>query len=133
MTSNASGVRSIERARIHHQKGVTLTGMIAVSILIVLAVLLAAKVVPVYVEYHTIQKNFRALAEDPALASGRRVEVMRAWSGRATVDNITALDSKDIAIERQGDQIFISADYSVKVPLFRNVNFCFDFQPTSAH
>jgi hypothetical protein len=132
MSSNASGVRSIERARIHHQKGVTLTGMIVVSILIVCVVLLAAKVVPVYLEYHTIQKNFRALAEDPALASGRRAEVMRAWSGRASVDNITALDSKDISIERRGDQVVISADYSVKVPLFRNVNFCFDFHPTSA-
>jgi Domain of unknown function (DUF4845) len=132
MSSSASGVRSTERARIRRQKGVTVTGMILVSIVIIGVVLLAIKVVPVYVEYHTIQRNFRAMAEDPALASGRRAELMRAWSGRATVDNITAVESQDIAFERQGDQLFISADYSVKVPIFRNVNFCFDFHPTSA-
>jgi hypothetical protein len=132
MTSSASGVRSTERASIHRQRGVTLTGMILVSILIIGVVLLAVKVVPVYLEYHTIQRNFRAMAEDPALESGRRAELLRAWSARATVDNITALQSQDITFERQGDQLFISADYSVKVPIFRNVNFCFDFRPTSA-
>jgi hypothetical protein len=106
--------------------------MILVSIVVIGVVLLAIKVVPVYVEYHTIQRNFRAMAEDPALATGRRPELLRAWSGRATVDNITALQSQDITFERQGDRLFISADYSVKVPLFRNVNLCFDFNPTSA-
>jgi hypothetical protein len=116
----------------HRQKGVTLTGMILVSILIVIVLLLAMKVVPVYVEYYAIQKNFRGMAQDPALASARRAELLRAWSGRATVDNITAIENQDITFERQGDRLFISADYSVKVPIFRNVNFCFDFHPTSS-
>ena len=81
MNSNASGVRSTERACIHRQKGVTLTGMILVSVLIIGVVLLAIKVVPVYVEYHTIQKNFRGMADDPALANARRPELIRAWCG----------------------------------------------------
>jgi hypothetical protein len=131
MTSSASGARSTDRSRIHHQKGVTLTGMILVSILIVSVLLLAIKVVPVYVEYYAIQKNFRGMAADPALATARRPELLRAWSGRATVDNITAIQNQDITFERRGEQLFISADYSVKVPIFRSVNFCFDFHPTS--
>jgi hypothetical protein len=105
--------------------------MIAVSILIIIVLILAMKVVPVYVEYYTIQNNFRAMAEDPALASARRPELLRAWSGRATVDNITAIKGSDITFEREGDQLVISAEYSVKVPVYRHVNFCFDFQPTS--
>jgi hypothetical protein len=132
MNSGASGARSTERARLLHQRGVTLTGMIFVLILIVLVVLLGIKVVPVYVEYFTIQKNFRAMAEDPALAAGRRADLLRAWSGRETVDNITAIQGRDITFERQGEQLVISADYSVKVPIFRHLNFCFDFHPTSS-
>lgn len=132
MNSGASGVRSTERARLRRQRGVTLTGMILVLIVIILAVLLGVKVVPVYVEYFSIQKNFRAMAEDPALASARRPNLLSAWSARATVDNITAIDGRDIAFERQGEQLVISADYSVKVPVFRNLNFCFDFHPTSS-
>ena len=132
MNSNASGVRSTERACIHRQKGVTLTGMILVSVLIIGVVLLAIKVVPVYVEYHTIQKNFRGMADDPALANARRPELVRAWGARTTVDNITSLQTQDIVFERQGERLFVSADYSVKVPIYGNVNFCFDFHPTSA-
>ncbi len=132
MNSGASGARSTERARLHDQRGVTLTGMILVLILIIVVVLLGIKVVPVYVEYLSIQKNFRAMAEDPALASARRPDLTRAWSGRATVDNITAIQSRDISFERQGEQLVISADYSVKVPIFRHLNFCFDFHPTSS-
>jgi hypothetical protein len=114
-----------------HQKGVTLTGMIAVSILIIIVLLIGMKVVPVYVEYFTIQKNFRGMAEDPSLASARRPELLRAWAGRATVDNITALKTTDVVFERQGEQLVVSAEYSVKVPIYGHVNFCFDFNPSS--
>jgi hypothetical protein len=115
----------------HRQKGLTLSGMILVSILVIVVLLIGMKVVPVYVEYFSIQKNFRAMAEDPSLASAPRTELVRAWSARATVDNITALKTTDIVFERQGGQLVVSADYSVKVPIYGHVNFCFDFNPSS--
>jgi hypothetical protein len=117
--------------RIHHQRGVTLPGMIMVSIVIIIVLIIAMKVVPVYVEYYTIQKNFRAMAQDPTLATAPRPELLRAWSGRSTVDNITAVKSSDITFEREGNQLVISAEYSVKVPIYRHLNFCFDFNPSS--
>ena len=131
MSSNASGGRSTERARLHHQRGVTITGLIVVSVLIIIVLLLGMKVVPVYVEYFAVQRNFRAMAQDPSLAAARRPELLRAWSGRATVDNITAVNGNDINFERDGDELVVSAEYSVKVPIYRHVNFCFDFQPSS--
>jgi hypothetical protein len=105
--------------------------MIVVCVLIIIVLLLGMKVVPVYVEYFAIQKNFRAMAEDPSLAAARRPELLRAWSGRATVDNITALKGSDITFERDGEELVVSAEYSVRVPIYRHVNFCFDFQPSS--
>jgi hypothetical protein len=107
------------------------TGLIVVSVLIILVLLIGMKVVPVYVEYFAIQKNFRGMAEDRSLATARRPELLRAWSGRATVDNITAVNGSDITFERDGEQLVVSAEYSVKVPIYRHVNFCFDFQPSS--
>jgi hypothetical protein len=105
--------------------------MIFVSVLIIIVLLLGMKIVPVYVEYFAVQRNFRAMAEDPSLASARRPELLRAWSGRATVDNITAVQGSDITFERDGEQLVVSAEYSVKVPIYRHVSFCFDFQPSS--
>ena len=131
MSSNASGGRSTERTRLHHQRGVTLTSLIVVSVLIIIVLLIGMKVVPVYVEYFTIEKNFRAMAQDPSLATARRPELLRAWSSRAIVDNINAVEGSDITFAREGDRLVVSAEYSVKVPIYGHVNFCFDFQPSS--
>jgi hypothetical protein len=114
------------------QQGITITGFVIFSILFVLGTLLAFKLVPVFTEYFAIQRQFRSLAEDPAVRSGQRAAFERAWAARATVEDIRSIDGRDIDIAKQGDQIVISGAYSVKVPLFRNVAACFDFTPTSA-
>ncbi|MGZ8156758.1 MAG: DUF4845 domain-containing protein [Burkholderiales bacterium] len=115
----------------HKQKGLTLTGMIVASILVVFLILLAFRVVPVYIEYNTIQKQFRGMAEDPSLRGARRSDVERAWAARATVDNITSVTGDNMTLEREGDRWVISADYSVKVPVVYNVSLCIDFHPSS--
>jgi hypothetical protein len=113
------------------QKGVTLTGMILVSIIAILLLLLAFKIVPVYTEYFAIERNLRSMASDPKLRSPSRAAVAGAWALRASVDDLPSMSGDQIEITREGDQIVFSGEYSVKVPLFRNVAACFDFKPTS--
>jgi hypothetical protein len=113
------------------QKGLSVTGLIFVSIVLVLVLILGFKVVPVYIEYGTIQRVFRSMAEDPTLKGARRAEMERAWAARATIDDVRALSGDAIEYEKGPDGWQISANYSVKVPLFRNVGACFDFHPTS--
>jgi hypothetical protein len=134
MISNASGARSSRepQAGPARQRGITLAGMIGLSFLFIMLALLAFKVVPVYVEYYMIQKQLRGMADDPALKGARRADINRAWAARATVDNMTSLRAEDIAIDRQGDRLVLSADYSVKVQLLGNVSLCMDFHPTTA-
>jgi hypothetical protein len=55
----------------------------------------------------------------------------RAWAARATVDDVRSLSGDAIEYEKGPDGWQISANYSVKVPLFRNVAACFDFHPSS--
>jgi hypothetical protein len=113
------------------QKGLSVSGLIFVSIVLVLVLIMGFKVVPVYMEYSTIQRMFRSMAEDPTLKSARRGEMDRAWAARATVDDVRSLSGDAIEYEKGPDGWQISANYSVKVPLFRNVAACFDFHPSS--
>jgi hypothetical protein len=113
------------------QKGLSVTGLIFVSIVLVLVLILGFKVVPVYIEYGTIQRVFKSMAEDPTLKSARRAEMERAWASRATIDDVRGLSGDAIEYEKGPDGWQISANYSVKVPLFRNVAACFDFHPSS--
>lgn len=115
----------------NRQKGVTITGLIIVLVVAVLVLLLAFKVVPVYIEYNTVQRIFRSMAEDPSLRAARRSDLERAWAARATVDNVQAVSGDNMEIVKEGDTWVITAEYSVRVPLFRNVSACFDFKPSS--
>jgi Domain of unknown function (DUF4845) len=113
------------------QRGLTLTGMFFGSIALVIVLLLGFKVFPVYAEYHTIQKIFKALAEDPALRGAARRQVMTAYAARASVDNVQSITPDQIEVTKKAGGIVVSAQYEKRVPLFYNVSACFDFQPSS--
>ena len=111
--------------------GITLTGMLVASVVVVLLLLLGLKVVPVYVEYYAIQKAFKALAADPNLRGAPRRQVAAAFASRAAVDDIKSIGPDSVQVTKGGDGIIVSAEYEKKVPLFHNVSACFDFKPSS--
>ena len=117
--------------RMNRQKGVTLTGMIMVSIVVIVLLLTAFKIVPVYVEYFAIKKQFRAMADDPKLRSADRRTIANSWAARAAVDDLRSMNADYIEVTKEGEGIVVSGEYSVKVPLFRDVSACFDFKPSS--
>lgn len=114
------------------QKGLTLTGTVAGAVVLIFALLLAFKIGPTYIEYFAIQKNLRAIAGDPEAASGKRGPIEKAFGRRSEVDNMMSVTPADLQIEKDGDQVTISASYSKRIPLFGHVSVCLDFNPSSA-
>ena len=113
------------------QKGVSLSGLVIVLFLLAMVALLGFKLVPVLLEYQTVKKQFKSIAEDPSLRGATRATVQRAFINRAIVDNIQNVKAEDLDIQKEGDAWVISAEYAVKVPLFGNVAACLDFHPSS--
>jgi hypothetical protein len=112
------------------QRGLTLTGFVIFSVMLFFAVVVSSRLVPVFSEYMSIQRQFRSMAEDPLVRTGQRAALERAWAARSTIDDIRSLEARDIDIVKQGDSVLISGSYSVKVPLFQNVSACLDFSPS---
>jgi hypothetical protein len=113
------------------QEGVTLSGFLLWSIVLVTFLLVGFRVGPAYFEYYVISKQFRAIAGDPAFGSGNRSEIERAFASRAAVENINSIDARDIEIAKRGEGVVLSASYTTCVPLFGNARACLDFYPTS--
>ena len=113
------------------QKGITITGFIFVSIVLVLALVLTFKVIPVLIEYKAIERQMKSMADDPTLRGATRASLDRAWAMRAAVENMSSLPPEQIEFTKEGDQVVVSGEYSVKVPLFLNTSACFDFKPSS--
>ena len=113
------------------QRGITLTGMIVVSVIVVMLLLLAFKIVPVYVEYFAIEKQMKAMALDPKMRGASRAQINNAWAARASVDDLRSISPDAVEVEKEGDGLVVSGEYAVRVPLFKNVAACFDFKPSS--
>ena len=97
------------------QRGLTLTGFLVTAVILVFGALLFFKIGPAYMEYYTIQKQIRIVANEVGAADRRAVE--NAFDRRADVENITAITGKDLEITKDGDGVVIVAEYAVKVPL----------------
>ncbi len=113
------------------QRGLSLSGFLLWSVIVVFAALLGFKVAPAYMEYLTIQKQFKAIANDTAFSSAQRPAIEKAFYSRSTIEDIKSITPQDLEITKAGDRTVISAAYSVRVPLFANVSVCLDFYPSS--
>ena len=114
------------------QRGITVTGLIAVLVVVFMAALLGFKLFTPYMQFFAIQKTFKVLATNPEFRSGNRREIVSAFQRYAAVDDLTAIRNEDIEIGKEGGNLVISASYSVKVPLVSNVSLLIDFAPSSA-
>jgi ABC-type glycerol-3-phosphate transport system permease component len=113
------------------QEGVTLSGFIVVAVIGIVILLAVFKIGPAYWEFMTIQKQLKAVAADPAAATGDRRAIEGLFVSRATIENIQSINHSDLQINKEGNTVVISAEYQVKVPLFHNLSACMDFNASS--
>ena len=114
------------------QRGVTLTGLLLASFVVVAVALLGFKLFPPYLQYFTVQKVFKSIAADPEVKNGTRRDATAAWARYAMMENIYVISGEDIEVNYDASQLVLSASYSVKVPLFAHVSLLIDFNPSSA-
>lgn len=113
------------------QKGVSMSGFLLWSILLIFVLLLAFKIGPPYFEFMKIQKQLQAVAMDSEARSGVRRDVENAFVKRSMVEDITAVGPKDLVIAKEGDGILVTVDYSTCVPVVANLKACMDFSASS--
>jgi Domain of unknown function (DUF4845) len=109
------------------QKGMSLTGLLLISFVLIVVALLGFKLFPAYTEYMTVKKALSDIVRNPDYRGSAR-EIQAAFERRVTIDNIQAVRSRDLEIAKQGDGHVVSASWSVKVPLIYNLSACMDFE-----
>ena len=111
------------------QRGVTLLGMLVVCAVVAIVALLGLKVTPAYIEYFTLKKAIKDVAQN----SGRGTvgEIRAAYNRRATIDSIDVIGDKDLEITKEGNDVVISFSYPKRIPLFANISLVIDFAASS--
>ena len=113
------------------QKGLTLSGFIMGIVVLAVFALVGMKIGPPYLEYLSIKKQLQVIANDPEATQSQRRAIEAAFERRSQMEDIKSLTSKDLQINKQGDKVVITGEYSVCVPLVANIRACMDFYPTS--
>jgi len=111
------------------QRGITFIGLLFIVALAAIPVYAAIRLVPVYLNYMSISRSIESLrtefkgTPDPG---GMRRSLQKHWQ----IDDITALDVKDIEITRDGSVTVVHAEYEDKVPYIANLSLLVSFEKT---
>jgi len=115
-----------------NQSGYTFGGLMIGAFVLILISSIGLKVIPPYMENAKIENTFVIMAHAPELQNASSREILRSFSRRSTVDNITAIEPSDIEISSENGALVLSASYAVTIPLLANASLYIKFNPSSA-
>lgn len=112
------------------QLGITLKGLVVgLGVLGFLAVM-AAKLLPHYLEYFAVKKMFAAMEQAGDLKGTVR-EIRSSFDRRNAIEDVKSVRPEDLEITKEGGEAVVSASWSVRVPMVSNISACIDFTATS--
>ena len=114
-----------------NQRGVSLTGLIVVLAVLGVGGVLAAKMMPAYVEYFAVKKMFASMEQAGDLKGSVR-DIRKSYETRNAIEDVKSVKGEDLEVTKEGGETVVSAAWSVKVPMVSNVSACIDFAVTSA-
>jgi hypothetical protein len=113
------------------QRGVSVIGLIVILSLLGFFGVMAAKLLPSYVEYFSVKKIF-ATMENAGETKGTVRDIRKAFDLRNAIEDVKAVKGEDLEITKEGGETIVSANWSVKIPLVQNLSACVDFSVTTA-
>ena len=113
------------------QQGLSLWNLIiGLSVLGFLGVM-AAKLMPAYVEFFAVKKMFAAMEQGGDLKGSVR-DIRASYEKRNAIEDVKSVRGDDLEVSKEGGEAVVTANWSVKVPLVHNISACLDFMATTA-
>jgi hypothetical protein len=114
------------------QRGMTFIGLVITVAAIVFVSVIAMKMVPAYIEFMSVKKAIKKIANDPNFRQMSRKEIQDSFGRTATIDNITSVKGSELLISRsEVSGNIVSVDYQVMIPMMGNVSVLLDFSAST--
>jgi len=96
------------------QRGMSFIGVVFIGLIAVAAFAIGGQSVPIFLEYHAINKAAMKAAKEGATVT----EVRASFDRAAAIDTINSIQGKDLEVAKRGDnKIVVSYKYSREIPL----------------
>ena len=113
------------------QQGISLKGTVITLAVLGFLGVMAAKLLPYYVEYFSVKKMLRSMEESGDLKGTVR-DIRNAFDKRNAIEDVKSVKPDDLEITKEGGEAVVTANWSVRVPLVHNISACIDFTATTA-
>lgn len=113
------------------QNGISLSGLLVWSVIIILIAISGLRIAPAYIEYSTIQKNLTAIVKDTNPQHMDLDQIRLSFNRRAQIDNIKSVNGKDIKVSKENGRVVLRVEYTTKIPLIANLSLNIDFEAIS--
>jgi len=113
------------------QRGISLVGLIITLAVVGFIGVMAAKLIPAYVDYFAVRKMFAAMEAAGDLKGNVR-DIRHSFELRNNIESVNDVHPEDLEITKEGGETVMSVSWSKKVPLVSNISACLDFYVTTA-
>ena len=116
---------------VNRQRGVSLSGLLVWSVILIIAAIGGMKVIPAYVQDAEIKSILSTIVNDPEMQGAQSKDIRESFSKRAMMNNINVVTANDIEIVKDARGLSLSIRYQVKIPLVGNASLLLEFNPSS--
>lgn len=113
------------------QRGLTMFGFLFVAVLLVLAAILAMKLVPAYIEFYTLKEIIATMGHETDIRSKSNRDIRNDFSKRASTSYVTVIKPDELVITNEGGVPVISFEYEYRTKLVGNISLVVDFSASS--
>lgn len=112
---------------LNKQRGLSPLGWLALLLVVSFAVIVAIRIVPVYLDYYTVVESAKSVYSKDALQDGTERELRRALDKQFRINDVDDIGDDIVHIERTRDGIEMVVDYEVREHLIGNIDLVMKF------
>jgi hypothetical protein len=116
----------------HSQKGMSFFGWLAVIALVVFGLVIAMKLIPIYLDHFALREKVTKINEDPTIKINSMRDFNSYISKGMQINSIRDIDaSKAFTITASGTDVYtVVLKYEVRTPALQNVDLLVHFDET---
>lgn len=116
------------QSTLNRQRGITLGGVFIFMMLMGFAAYIAARVLPGYMDYWTVQRIMKNVFEMPDFKDAKENAIRAKFNKELQINNMKTVTGDDLIVEWVPNGVRLSVSFSIKQPFMGPVSLCLDFQ-----
>ena len=112
-----------------NERGLSMTGFLFTTIVVIVIALVAFRVGPSYIEYFTVQKALDATMQD--VANPTAAEIRRSMDRRLSADYVDSVNAGEVLVGREGNLIVATLAWQKILHMIGNASILLEFEARS--